>query len=377
MTNSLNIEKLNQRAEELGLNQAGIAKKLEVTREAVSQWFKNEKFPRPDKLLKLARLLDLTFSELVNKVPTVNEPVVAFRKKAGRKISADYLDQAKDMGQILATLAPKLPFDDLSQPPFLKFPSTDYAYVQKAAKRVRTEIGVPEGEEVPFQKLIRYFNDLHAVIIPVLWGNKENHENALHIYLPESMSTWIYLNLDCQVHDFKYWMSHELGHVYAPQLKNDDGEDFAEAFAAALLVPEELTSREYGALSRLTNIGAHINHIKRVAEQLVVSPLTVYYEINKYATHHGKTRIDLESGKEIHKATSNFNKQFKPVSECLFGTKNPSPTRYMASAKEQFGSPFFDILKEYIKENHKTASFIQSILNIPLLDAQNIYVELC
>jgi transcriptional regulator with XRE-family HTH domain len=377
MINSLNIEKLKQRSEELGLNQSGIAKKLEVTREAVSQWFKNEKFPRPDKLLKLARLLDLTFSELVNKIPTENEPVVAFRKKAGRKISPDYLDQARDMGRILATLSPQLPFDDLSQPPFLKFPSTDYTYVQKAAKRVRMEIGVPEGEEVPFQKLIKYFNDLHAVIIPVLWGNKENHENALHIYLPETMSTWIYLNLDCQVHDFKYWMSHELGHVYAPQLKGDDGEDFAEAFAAALLVPEELASCEYGTLSRFTNIGAQINRIKTVAEQLVVSPLTVYYEINKYAAHHGKTKIDLESGKEIHKATSNFNKQFKPVSECLFGTKNPSTTRYMASAKEQFGSPFFDILKEYIKENHKSASFIQSILNIPLLDAQNIYEELC
>jgi transcriptional regulator with XRE-family HTH domain len=377
MTNSLNIEKLNQRAEELGLNQSGIARKLEVTREAVSQWFKNEKFPRPDKLLKLARLLDLSFSDLVNRVPTVNEPVVAFRKKAGRKISPDYLDQARDMGRILATLAPQLPFDDLSLPPYLKFPSTDYAYVQKAAKRVRVEIGVPEGEEVPFQKLIRYFNDLHAVIIPVLWGNKENHENALHIYLPETMSTWIYLNLDCQMHDFKYWMSHELGHVYAPQLKSDDGEDFAEAFAAALLVPEELASCEYDALSRFTNIGAQINHIKKVAEQLVVSPLTVYYEINKYATHHGKTRIDLESGKEIHKATSNFNKQFKPVSECLFGTKNPSPTRYMASAKEHFGSPFFDILKVYIANNHKSASFIQSILNIPLLDAQNVYEELC
>lgn len=377
MTNSLNIEKLNQKAEELGLNQSGIAKKLEVSREIVSQWFKNEKFPRPDKLLKLARLLDLSFSDLVNKVPTVNEPVVAFRKKAGRKISPDYLDQARDMGRILATLAPQLPFDDLSLPPFLKSPSTDYAYVQKAAKRVRVEIGVPEGEEVPFQKLIKYFNDLHAVIIPVLWGNKENHENALHIYLPETMSTWIYLNLDCQTHDFKYWMSHELGHVHAPQLKGDDGEDFAEAFAAALLVPEELASREYGALNRLTNIGAQINHIKKVAEQLVVSPLTVYYEINKYAAHHGKTRVDLESGKEIHKATRNFNKQFKQVSECLFGTRNPSPTRYMTSAKKQFGSPFFDILKEHIASNHKSASFIQSILNIPLLDAQNIYQELC
>ncbi|HTP65209.1 MAG TPA: XRE family transcriptional regulator [Geobacteraceae bacterium] len=377
MINSLNIEKLNQKAEELGLNQSGIAKKLGVSREIVSQWFKNEKFPRPNKLLKLARLLDLSFSELVIKLPDSNEPVVAFRKKAGRKIQNEYLDHAKDMGRILAKLTSYLPFDDLSQPPYLRSPSSSYTYVQKAVKHVRTEIGIKDGEEVRFSNLIRFFNELHAVLIPVLWGSKENHENALHIYLPESMTTWIYLNLDCRVHDFKFWMAHELGHVYSPNLQGNEGEDFADSFAAAMLMPEEFAAAEYSSLRWIPNKGAQINRIKVVAEQLVVSPLTVYYEINKFAEHSGKEKIDLESGNEIHKATSNFNKQFNPLSECMFGTKNPSPARYVASAKEQFGSPFFDILREFISNKHKSASFIQSILNIPLLDAQNIYEELC
>lgn len=377
MENQLNVKNVNQRAQELGLNQTALAKEMQVSREAVSKWLRNEKFPRPDKLLKLARVLNLSFTELVDKLPAANEPVVAFRKKAGRKISPDYIDQAKAMGRILARLTPQLPFDDLSQPPFLKFPSMDYAYVQKAAKRVRTGIGLKEGEEIQFAHLIRFFNELHAVLIPVLWGNKENHENALHIYLPESMTTWIYLNLDCRVHDFKFWMAHELGHVYTPNLRNNEGEDFADAFAAALLVPEVLAEQEYAALCRLANIGAQINRIKTIAERLVVSPLTVYYEINKNAVHHGKTKIDLESGNEIHKATSNFNKQFYPVSESLFGTKDPSPARYVATAKEKFGSSFFDILREYVANNDKSASFVQSILNIPLLDAMNVYEKLC
>lgn len=377
MKNSLNVEKLDNRLLERGLSQAKLAKELNVTREAVSQWFKSEKFPRPDKLLKLARLLDLTFSELVIKVPAVNEPVVAFRKKGGRKITPDYIDQARGMGRILVKLVPHLPFDDLSQPAFLKSPSIDYAYVQKAAKRIRTEIGVQDSEEVPFSKLIKFFNDLHAVIIPVLWGNKENHENALHIYLPDSMTTWIYLNLDCRLHDFKYWMSHELGHVYAPQLEGDNGEDFAEAFAGALLVPEELAGREYNQLRRLANVGRQINHIKAVAERLVVSSFTVYSEINKYAGHHRLPAIDLERNKEIHKATSNFNKQYKLVSEYIFETKNPTPAQYLASAKKQFDSSIFEALRDYVVKNHKSASFIQSILNIPLIDAQNVYEELC
>lgn len=376
MKNSLNIEKLSKRTQELGLSQSKLAKDLGVSRESVSKWFQNEAYPRPDKLLKLARTLDLNFSDLVTTVTTVNEPIVAFRKKGSHKITDDYVEQARDMGRILATLVPDLPFDDLSQPATLRNPVNNYDYVQKAAQRIRSQIGVHENDEIGFDKLINFFINLHAVIIPVLWGSKENHENALHIYLPESMTTWIYLNLDCRLHDFKFWMAHELGHVHTPQLTGEAGEDFAEAFAGALLVPQELAEHEYNKLSRFSNPWGQINHIKEVAERLVVSPLSVYYEINKYAEHHGKLKFDLETKREIFQATTNFNKAFKPVSECLFGTKTPPPSRYIACAREDFGSPFFDILKSHITRQHKSASFVQTLLNIPLLDARNVYEEL-
>lgn len=376
MKSTLNITTLNQRAQELGLSQSKLAKDLDVSRESVSKWFRNEAYPRPDKLLKLARLLNLGFAELVTQVATVNEPVVAFRKKGTHKIKDDYFEQARDMGRILSGLAPLLPFDDLSQPATLRNPVNEYAYVQKAAQRIRAQIGVHEADEVGFDKLIRFFGELHAVIIPVLWGNRDNHENALHIYLPESMSTWIYLNLDCKIHDFKFWMAHELGHVHTPQLQGEEGEDFAEAFAGALLVPQKLAEHEYKTLSRFNNPWGQINRIKEVAERLVVSPLSVYYEVNKFAVHHGKPKIDLESKREIYQATTNFNKVFKPVVECLFGTKTPPPSRYIACTKDDFGSPFFDMLKSYLAEQHKSASFIQTLLNIPLLDAQNVFEEL-
>ena len=376
MENKLNVKNIQQRVQELGLNQTAIAKEMQVSREAVSKWLRNEKYPRPDKLLKLARILNLSFAEMISKIPTGNDPVIAFRKKGAHKITSEYINHAKDMGRILNELVPYLPFDELSQPAVLKAPSSDYTYVHKVTKRIREKIAVQEGDEIHFDSLIDFFNDLQAVIIPVLWGNKEKHENALHIYLPESMTTWIYLNLDCRIHDFKFWMAHELGHVHAPTLQGDEGEDFAEAFAGALLIPQALAACEYEELQKYTNVWSQISHIKSLAERLVVSPLTVYYEVNNYALHGGKLKIDLETNKEIYQATSNFNKQFKPVDECLFGTKSPSPSRYIASAKEPFGSPFFDILKAYLVEHHKSASFVQSILNIPLLDAQNILEEL-
>jgi len=372
MTNSLNIETLSRQAETLGHNQSSIAKALGVSRETVSQWFKQEKYPRPDKLLKLARLLELTFSELVTRLPDLNEPVVAFRKKGAHKITPEYVEQAKDMGRILETLVPYLPFDDLAQPATLRKPVNEYEYVHKAAQRIREQIGVQEADEIHFEKLIDFFGKLHAVLIPVHWGHKDKHENALHIHLPESHTTWIYLNLDCKLHDFKFWMSHELGHVLAPQLEGDAGEDFAEAFAGALLVPKDLAEDEYVTLSRLPGVGAQVNRIKDIAEQLVISPVTVFMEINKFAAWSNQPALTFD----IHGAVANFNKSFKPVSDLLFGTKEPSASRYIACAKEDFNSPFFKILSKYIKTQHKSASFVQSLLNIPFIDAQNVYEEL-
>ncbi len=375
-TRKLNISKIEESAERLGLTQSKLANILGVSRETVSQWIKGEKSPRPDKLLKLSMALGLNFNEIVLPFPSENEPIVAFRKKGSHKITDQYLDEARDTGRVLSTLVPYLPFDQFVRPQTLIRPQQEYSYIQSVAAKTREQIGKASNEPIEFQDLIDFFNKLNAVIIPVLWGNKDKHENALHIYLPESMTTWIYLNLDCNAHDFKFWMAHELGHVLAPELREDEGEDFADAFAAALLVPQEIASIEYPHLRRVKQISHRINHIKSVAEKLCVSPLTVYLEVNKYAEQSHLPKIDLEDHQEIYKANTNFNKAFKTISECLFDDKTPSPDQYIRSAAKHFGSSFFDVLKKYLKENQKPASFVQSVLRMSLLDARNIYEAL-
>jgi len=113
------------------------------------------------------------------------------------------------------------------------------------------------------------------------------------------MTTWIYFNLDSKIHDFKFWMAHGLGHVKSPDLKSDDAEDFADAFAGALLIDEETAESEYIQIRRLRTAPKQINRLKAIADKLVVSPLTVYYEINKYASHINEPEIDLETNRAI------------------------------------------------------------------------------
>lgn len=371
MQGALNLIVLKDAMQRAGLNPAGLAKKLDVSREAVSKWLNGQSLPRPDKLLKLALLIGLKFDQIVIKADGQTEPVVAFRKKGAHKTTAQHIGHAKEMGWLLRPLAPFLPFDELIRPATLKQPSCDYDYVQKVAAKIREEVGITPTEPIDFRHLLKKFGELQAVLIPALWGTKELHQNALHIFLPDSMTTWVYLNLDSEVHDFKFWMAHELGHILAPSLLGDEGEDFADAFAGALLFPHQLAKDAYRQVIAAKNKGAQINLIKHIAEANIISPITVYYEMNHFAKQADLATIDLANA--IYGAAKNLSKTYYSVSESLFDGKAPDAARYIQVAETQFHSPFFKALKAYLVENDKGAGYVQAVLDVPLLDAKAIY----
>ena len=79
----------------------------------------------------------------------------------------------------------------------------------------------------------------------------------------------------------------------------------------------------------------------------------------------------------IHGATANLNKRYQNLSETLFGnTKQLAAKDYIEKAQSAFETPFFEMLSRYLKEHKKGAGIIQSVMDIPLLDAQSIHEEL-
>lgn len=374
MERRLNLAELKIAMEKAGINPATLASKLDVSREAVSKWMNNETVPRPDKLLKLALLVGLRFDQLMVKAEEPHEPVVAFRKQGAHKTTEAHINRAKEMGRLLRPLANHLPFDELVRPATLKQPAVDYDYVQKVAAKVREEIGVKIDERLDFHGLIKMFRQLQAVLIPVLWGKKDRHENALHIFLPDSMTTWVYLNLDSEVHDFKFWMAHEIGHIFAPSLRGDAAEDFADAFAAALLFPEPLAAQAYRDITAKRAKGTQVNCVKGMAETHFISPITVYLETNRFAKERGHPKIELDSS--IFGAAKNLSKSYRTVSETLFDGKLPEPGHYIHVVENQFDSPFFAALKKYLAGSEKGSGYVQAVLDIPLVDAKAIHAVL-
>lgn len=284
-------------------------------------------FPRPDKLLKLVRKLELSFQQIViRQDPAV--PVVAFRKTCASKTRDHHIENAQTMGRMLRHLVPFLPFEVLAMPPVLKRPRLDYEFLRKAAELIRQEIHVQPLAALKFEHLIRYFGKLQAVLIPVLWGSKQAHENATQIYLPDSQTTWIYLNLDANIHDFKFWMAHELGHCLTPELRGDEAEDFADAFAGMLLFPHELALAGMKGLQSCTSRQAQLEQLMSIAEEHLISPFTVYKQINACAEFTGAQPFSLEP--DIFKWMTRFNQAHPHVSEAIFGGQlPPEPERYI------------------------------------------------
>lgn len=372
MEKKLNTENINKAMTIAGLNQSAVAESLNVTREAVSQWLSHKSFPRPNKLLQLGKLLSLTFDEIVIKEDPY-APVVAFRKMKGTKTKDHHIENAQERGYFLRHLVPYLPFDTLEMPPVLKKPSCDYQYLQQISQKVRADINVSDDAIIEFKHLIKRFSELQAVIIPVLWGNKQRHENALHIFLPDSQTTWVYLNLDVNIHDFKFWMAHELGHCLSPSLKGDEAEDFADELAGALLFPEQRAKQAYEEIKKESSKSAKINRVLKIAQDFIISPYTVYKQVNKYAEHANFELLDLD----FHGAIANFNKGYCNVSETLFGKiESLESSDYIKKTKDVFETPFFDVLANYLKEHNKGAGIVQSIMDVSLLDSQSIHNEL-
>ncbi len=376
MEKQLNTSHLQEAASKHGLSQTAIAKALGLTKASVSKWFTGKSFPRPAELLKLGRLLELSYDDLVQRSATEDEPIVAFRRRGSCKTTAKHVAQAQDMGRLLKPLVKFLDVDEFMAPPSLKSPSCDYDYMQGLVSQIRLELNIGEHAKVDFGDLINLFHEHQAIIIPTMWGRKTKHENAIHIHLPESQTTWIYLNLDVEIHDFKFWMAHELGHVLTIDLlrekRIDEAEDFAECFAGALLFPESLAKEAYAEYAKAKTSKQRLKCLGAWAEKHTISPNSVYHEIQHFAKARGHD-FDKLKQPELWAYITNFNKQFQTLSEYLFDDKVPSADHFMRVAHENFGTEIYSALGQYMDEKDAGPGTLATILGVNSVDAKSYY----
>jgi transcriptional regulator with XRE-family HTH domain/Zn-dependent peptidase ImmA (M78 family) len=352
-----------------GWTQKDLANELGVTAQAVTNWLKGSDFPRPPKLLQLATKLQIQFSELVL-TPGNESPVIAFRKKGNSKTTQDHIVKAMAIGSLLKPLVPFLGPQSSLRTQFASA-TIDYEPLQAMAGQVRTLIGLGEASVLSYKHLIEQFSSNGAVIVPVMWGQKQQHKNALHILLRQEKVTFIFLNLDTHLEDFKFWMAHELAHVYTPDLAGkDEGEDFADAFAGAILFPKPVAQAAYCQAAQQTSSQGEIRVLQQMAKEHSISLFSVFCEVNKYAKASGSSALRCTE-KDIHAIRNSLRGQL--VSESLFDPLPPKPETFIAATSAVFRSDFFRALQRMIREHGTGDGYIQQIMDIPLQDASTLH----
>lgn len=371
MEKIINSEAVKNALATVGWSQKQLAGELGVSSQAVTNWLKGSDFPRPDKLLKLATKLSLRFEQLVT--PTAKQPVVAFRKKGGTKTTEQHVLKAMAMGSLLKPLVAFLPANQALRTQ-ISSPVTTYEVVQSAARAIREKVGIGMQAVLLYEHLIDQFRENDAIIVPVMWGDQKNHRNALHIFLPEENITFIYLNLDTHLEDFKFWMAHELAHVYSQELAGDDlGEDFADALAGALLFPQELAQGAYSSAVAARDVRGEISVLHRLAAEHKISLYSVYCEVRNFAKAKDLPLLKATE-RDIHAVRN--NQRGPLVSETLFKPIPPAPGQYIAAALHVFKSPFFMALQRMLREGSTGAGYVQQVLDISMKDASAISAEL-
>lgn len=369
MNASLRVGEIQKALEGLGWTQRRLATELGVTAQAVTNWLKSNDFPRPAALLKLARALNLSFEELIDRDQT--EPVIAFRRKAATKTTLENVDRAKSLGNLLRPLVAHLHSLDEDQLVF-RTTSIDYDHIQRLAASRRAAYGVTQTSVLDFERLIGAFAENGAVVVPVIWEGR-GRPNAVHIHLPDENITFIYLNLNAKIEDFKFWMTHELAHIFTPSLcGKDEGEDFADAFAGAMLFPKELAEEASKKCSGLSKQEC-LNTLCAYASLHQVSLFTAYSETNAYRKRYGIKALPVDET-TIHKLRN--RDKGRTVRSVIWDETVPSPEIYVAAAREAFRSPFFDALRQLLLSGVGGVGYVQQILDVSRADATAIHTTL-
>ncbi|MDM0018005.1 helix-turn-helix domain-containing protein [Variovorax saccharolyticus] len=365
----LNVSLLKSKMTSLGLSQTALAENCGVSKEAVSNWLAEESMPRPGKLAVLAEKLGLSVDEVL--LAEEPEPVVAFRMRNNRAVTGAAKDAGDEVGRHLRQLLPLTDSKTLFEPPHLRVPSLDESVIRETASAVRASLKLSATDVFSKEQLFELFHDFGAFLVPVFWGgNRDGHENAMSVYLPNSKSSWVVFNLGCRQDDFKYWLAHEYGHCLTlHKLQGDEGEEFAEKFAQHLLFPDELAAQ---ALAGMRESAEPLAVANWFSGKYDISVVTVVKAADRIAEARGERVTGLATSR-FYAAWKQSRRSAATAASLLFGTDTPTAAEYIVKSEEVFRTPVFRALGRWQKENGgRSPSFIASALNIGLADATEL-----
>lgn len=312
-----------------GLSGVALAHACGVSKEAVSNWLAGESVPRPNRLFALAAALHLSVEDLL--LSEIDpEPLIACCTTTSRGLTNAAQEAAREASRHLRQL---LPFIDqaLLSSRCLEHPTLESDYLHKVASAVRLRLGVAPQQALGVSDLSQLLQDFGVQVVPVPWGANPT-SNAISVYLPDSRTAWMLVNVDCPMERFSGVLARALSHCLTLHaLKGEEVAAFAERFAQQLLRP-------------------------RIVDG---APLDVVRARNKTFV---ATRQECRASQPPTTAA-----------EVLFGSSALSLFEHVRKSEEVFRTPVYRALARWQQENTgRDPAFIAAALNLDLAQAREL-----
>ncbi|MFZ1730536.1 MAG: hypothetical protein WBQ23_00370 [Bacteroidota bacterium] len=357
------------------LSQADVARALEVSREAVSNWMSSDSVPRPRHRTMLAALLGVSVSALAG-AAAVREPVVAFRVKGNRKVKDEKSAWIKRDMVWLEALEKRMSASGWmeSLPEHRGGATAEHALA--AAARFRKELGLDRNDDlIVGHRLFLWLSERGVVLVPVLWGAKEHPLNAMYVRLPDSDIHWLYVSLDASVVDVRFWLLHEVAHMIRrrPHDADEAEEHFADTFAAEVLFPREQAA-DFMHIGALKDVHAQADSIRRLALARGISPVTVYRQLNRVFDSVHEARLTLDA--IIYPQAIVLAKNAPRWVDGLFGGQTPSGLHFITTCTDRLGTQVFNLAAQEVVENNRGHGFVEKVFQCSAADAMSLHEAL-
>jgi len=152
--------------------------------------------------------------------------------------------------------------------------------------------------------------------------------------------------------------------------RTNEGEDFADAFAGALLFPQACAEVVYAQATQACGKQGVLNALVTHAGAHSISLYTVFRQVQNFAQAKGLESLQL-SDTEIHAVRN--NQRHGLVSEALFKPVPPHAEGLIAVTANLFFSDFFVALKTMLVERETGPGYVQQILDMGLQDATALH----
>lgn len=361
MNTQLNIFTIQNAMIECGYTQKDLSQKIEVSESAVSQWFSGITLPDYKNLKKLCSVLDIDFATAISKPE--QRFVFNFRKSKKATVKIHDKIKAEDMATAIQSIIPyiiEIDGFEKKQEKLYKPRIEDDYYL-----KISLEFNNKLGNDITVDKLLDYLkNDLNTIIIPVPWGIHKPFCNALQISDKKYKISFLYLNINSKVEDVKFWLLHEIAHIWAPDFNEEEGEIFADAIAGAILFPQASITGIIDTLLTLSKPTDKLKYICDIARIRGIAPYTVYKALLNI--ENKDVNLNLPDAKQ-------FFMKNRGAERYLNYEQNLDANSYISLCETTYKSNIFSYLKQFINEYDESPHFIRRILNISYEDSINIF----